>query len=140
VRHGTGRLQAGGRAGSLVIDARQQTQQAGEFASVPVEPVVGLECVDQAGFADFSVAFDMLVAQVGGGIGDFFAALAGGHHAQMLQFFERVIDQVSSTFMMKQMSARRLSRARWVTWCSTSTSSGIKSFRPAALMQCTIQR
>src|SRR3990167_5016998 len=43
-------------------------------------------------------------------------------------------------FMMKQMSDRRLSRARCETWCSTSTSSGIRSFRPAADMQCTTQR
>src|SRR3990167_1772575 len=43
-------------------------------------------------------------------------------------------------FMMKQMSDRRLSRARCETWCRTSTSSGIRSFNPAADMQCTTQR
>ena len=38
------------------------------------------------------------------------------------------------------MSASFLLRARWFTWCSTSTSVTVRSGTPAAAMQRTIQR
>ena len=38
------------------------------------------------------------------------------------------------------MSASFLWRARWLTWCSTSTSVTVRSGTPAACMQRTIQR
>ena len=78
----------------MVINAREQAQQAGQLADVFVECVVSVQGVDQTRLADSAVAVHIVTPGIGGCIGHVFAAFAGDDHAQALQLFERVVDQV----------------------------------------------
>ena len=94
MRHGSPELKAGGRTSGLVVNAGQQAQQAGEFTDVAVERVVGIERINQARFPYLAVTLDKLAAQLSGCISHLLAVFLRGQHAQTLQFFERVVDQV----------------------------------------------